>query len=478
MLHGSRTYPDTLPTRPPSGTTGYNDDVSTALVWFRRDLRLSDHPALVSAIDTADEVIPVFVLEPALWEAAGDNRRWFLHGCLEALDADLRSFGSRLVVRRGDPARELLEVARDAGADAVFATGESTPRARSQEAAVRRALAVEGASLILDGTSYVVPPGSLRTKGGTPFKVFTPFRRAWWAHPHPIPIARPRRITTPDVPSGHRLPPRPATVADLPEPGESAAHRRLDTFLDRHAGSYADERDRPDLDRTSRLSAALHFGCLHPREILVRLDPADPGHATFASELCWREFYAGVLAEWPASAWRSWRADAATVEVDRGPEADERFAAWTRGRTGYPFVDAGMRQLAGEGFVHNRVRMVVASFLVKDLHIDWTRGARHFLDHLVDGDVASNNHGWQWVAGTGTDASPYHRVFNPVSQGRRFDPEGDYVRRWVPELASLTGAAAHEPWAVDPPPTAYPARIVDHAEERDEALRRWKARGD
>ena len=265
-------------------------------------------------------------------------------------------------------------------------------------------------------------------------------------------------------------------TASLPEPGEAAAHRRLDRFLDERASGYADERDRPDLDGTSRLSAALRFGCLHPREVLSRLDPDDEGHTTFASELCWREFYAGVLATWPDRAWRSWRDDAAGVEVDEGEDADERFAAWTEGRTGYPFVDAGMRQLRAEGFVHNRVRMVVASFLVKDLHLDWTRGARHFLDHLVDGDLASNNHGWQWVAGTGTDASPYHRVFNPVSQGRRFDPDGSYVRRWVPELAGLAGASAHEPWRAVDGPESYPAPIVDHAEEREEALRRWKAR--
>ncbi len=450
--------------------------MTTAVVWFRRDLRLADHPALHAAIGAADAVVPVFVLDPALWGGAGANRRWFLHGCLRALDADLRSLGSRLVVRHGHPAEQLLAVAREAGADTVFATGECTPIAARWEAEVRRALGEEGATLGLEGTSYAIPPGTLTTKTGGPFKVFTPFFRAWRAHGHDAPLARPHRVRTPEGIVDHGLPDRPSVTADLPEPGEAAAHRRLEAFLRDGATTYADDRNRPDLDRTSRLSAHLRFGTLHPRQILDRLDPDDPGHTTFASELCWREFYAGVLAEWPGSAWHAWRPDAAHVEVDTGPDADERFDAWATGRTGFPFVDAGMRQLLAEGFVHNRVRMVVASFLVKDLHLDWTRGARHFMEHLVDGDLASNNHGWQWTAGTGTDASPYHRVFNPVTQGLRFDPDGDYVRRWVPELRSVAGARAHEPWRLDPAPSGYPSPLVDHAEERDEALRRWQAR--
>jgi deoxyribodipyrimidine photo-lyase len=273
------------------------------------------------------------------------------------------------------------------------------------------------------------------------------------------------------------LPDRPAPDARLPAAGERAAWRRAVAFLDSAARGYDDRRDRPDVEGTSRLSAALHFGCIHPRQLLDRLDPSDPGHRTFESELCWREFYADVLFHRPESARLAYRSEWRTFRADTGAEADRRFEAWTEGRTGYPVVDAGMRQLAGEAWMHNRVRMIVASFLVKDLHLDWTRGARWFMSRLVDGDLASNQHGWQWVAGTGTDAAPYFRVFNPVAQGLRFDPEGDYVRRWVPELAHLPGAEIHEPWRHGSSLFAagdYPAPIVDHAAEREEALARYQ----
>jgi deoxyribodipyrimidine photo-lyase len=234
-------------------------------------------------------------------------------------------------------------------------------------------------------------------------------------------------------------------------------------------------RDRPDLDATSRLSPYLHLGCLHPRQILDNL-----GHGgdadKFRAELAWREFYAAVLAERPETAWHNVRGDLGDLGWDAGPAADEAFAAWASGRTGYPLVDAGMRQLAAEGWMHNRVRMVVASFLVKDLHLDWRRGARHFLDRLVDGDVASNNHGWQWVAGTGTDAAPFFRIFNPTLQAKRFDPDGDYVRRWVPELRAIPGPGVHEPWKrPDGPPAGYPRPMVDHGAERIVALERYAA---
>jgi deoxyribodipyrimidine photo-lyase len=271
-------------------------------------------------------------------------------------------------------------------------------------------------------------------------------------------------------------------AAALPETGEVAAHRRLDRFLDGGVDRYAEDRDRPDRDGTSRLSVDLKYGTLHPRQLLSRLGAGD-GPRTFETELCWREFYADVLHHRPDSAWQDYDRSMRSIPWDTGKRSDERFDAWAHGRTGYPIVDAGMRQLLGEGWMHNRVRMLTASFLVKDLHLDWRRGAAWFLDHLVDGDLASNNHGWQWVAGCGTDAAPYVRVFNPVTQGRRFDPDGAYVRRWVPELAGIEGKAVHEPWKqrgdaglLGASASDYPDRIVDHATEREEALARYGRR--
>jgi deoxyribodipyrimidine photo-lyase len=257
----------------------------------------------------------------------------------------------------------------------------------------------------------------------------------------------------------------------LPDAGEAAALARWADFRSSALRGYADDRDRPDRPGTSRLSAHLKYGTVHPRTLLAGLGDG-AGAETFRKELAWREFYADVLWHEPASARECLNPRFRSLQVDT--DAD-RFRAWAEGRTGYPIVDAGMRQLRAEAWVHNRVRMIVASFLVKDLHLDWTLGAREFLRHLVDGDLASNNHGWQWVAGCGTDAAPFHRVFNPVTQGRKFDPDGDYVRRHVPELREVGGAAVHEPWDLPGgPPEGYPDRIVDHAEARTEALARYE----
>jgi deoxyribodipyrimidine photo-lyase len=260
----------------------------------------------------------------------------------------------------------------------------------------------------------------------------------------------------------------------MPTAGEDAAWRRWRRFLEDGIEDYDTDRDRPDRDGTSRLSPYLHLGVLHPRSLLADLiGRPGPGAQTFTTELAWREFYADVLWHHPESAWRDLKPGLDGLRYD---DHEDAVAAWRTGTTGYPIVDAGMRQLAHEGWMHNRVRMITASFLTKDLHVWWPVGARHFLDLLVDGDVASNNHGWQWVAGTGTDASPYFRVFNPVTQGKRFDPDGAYVRRWVPELAHLSGKAAHEPWTADDGYAhGYPLRIVDHAAERREALERYGA---
>jgi deoxyribodipyrimidine photo-lyase len=449
--------------------------MATAVMWFRRDLRLSDNPALVAAASEAGadgEVVALFCLDDRLWSSSGAPRRAFLAGCLADLDQQI---GGRLVVRHGEPADVVTAVAREAEAATVHVAADFGPYGRERDDAVEQALAADGRQLVRTGSPYAVDPGTIRNQAGEPYKVFTPFSKAWRAHGWDDPVRAPGRVRwTGDV-TGDGLPEVPDLDVELPEPGEDAATRASRRFWDGDLERYDEVRDRPDLDATSRLSPYLRWGCIHPRQLLARLGRSK-AERTFASELCWREFYADVLWHRPDTVRRALNPAMRDMAVDTGPGADDAFEAWCEGRTGYPIVDAGMRQLRAEGWVHNRVRMLVASFLVKDLHLDWGRGARWFMAHLVDGDLASNHHGWQWVAGTGTDAAPYFRIFNPATQGERFDPGGAYVRRWVPELADVPDRYVHRPWdAPDGPPGGYPAPIVDHAEERAEALRRYDA---
>ena len=429
-------------------------------MWFRRDLRIRDNPALLSAL-ASGPVTCLFVIDPALWSAAGPGRRAWLAANVLALAQDVE-----LTIRYGDPVDVVSAVA---GGGPVHVSAETTPYGRRRDRAV-----AETVELVATGSPYAVGPGLVTNGSGDPYQVFSAFARSWRARGWPAPA---------DVPRSPELLPADSedsavdllqqAVADapfeLPGAGEAAAWRRWESFRDQDLVDYPTERDRPDHDGTSRLSPYLHLGVLHPRSLLADLDPA----SSFATELAWREFYADVLWHAPSSAWSDLRPGLSAMTYDDPEDAVE---AWRTGTTGYPIVDAGMRQLREIGWMHNRVRMITASFLTKDLHVYWTVGAQHFLSLLIDGDVASNNHGWQWVAGTGTDASPYFRVFNPVTQGKKFDPDGDYVRRWVPELAHLGGAAAHEPWKSDVGyERGYPLRIVDHADERAEALRRYQA---
>jgi deoxyribodipyrimidine photo-lyase len=419
-----------------------------SVLWFRRDLRLADNPALLAAVaEGGGRVVPLFVLDERLLRPAGPNRIAFLFRALRALDASMG--GGRLVVRAGDPVDVVPALAREVGAPHVHVTADFGPYGRRRDAGL-------AGLLVRSGSPYAVEPGSARKTDGTSFRVFTPFFRMWrtlgWDRPEPAPD---------DVDwvgaVSEGVPEDPPVTATLPEAGEAAGHERLEAFLAK-LDRYADERDTPGIDATSRLSVDLKYGTLHPRQVLDRLGRS-AGASRFRTELAWREFYADVLWHRPETAREVLQSVLRHLEVDEGPEADERFAAWATGRTGYPIVDAGMRQLVAEGWMHNRVRMITASFLVKDLHLDWRRGARFFLRHLVDGDLASNQHGWQWVAGTGTDPSPFHRIFNPTRQAERFDPDGDYVRRYVPELGTA----------------AYPAPIVDHDTERKDALARYAA---
>ncbi|MEU8140074.1 cryptochrome/photolyase family protein [Streptodolium elevatio] len=454
------------------------------LLWFRRDLRLADNPALHAAAGTGapgtgdhggGPVLPVFVVDPVLWEPAGPARRAYLARSLRALDEALRGQGSGgLVVRYGDPSTELPRLAAEARAEQVHAAADFGPYGRTRDDSVQRALGE--VPFVRTGSPYAVAPGRVTKGDGTPYRVFTPFLRAWTDHGWRDPLPVPEGVAWASASSGG-LPEEPDSgVPQLPPAGAEAAYDHWAAFRDNGLADYAQLRDRADLPGSSRLSVHLKFGEIHPRTILAETDGPAAGAAKFRSELAWREFYADVLWHRPESGRDYLDTRFKTMPYDQGADAEEEFDAWREGRTGYPFVDAGMRQLLAEGWMHNRVRMVVASFLVKDLHQEWTRGARHFMHRLADGDFASNSHGWQWVAGCGTDAAPYFRVFNPVTQSRKFDPDGDYVRKYVPELRGIPGAAVHEPWKLkDGLPTGYPERIVDHAEEREVALARYSA---
>lgn len=439
-----------------------------SIVWFRRDLRLADHPALLTAAGHG-RVIPFVVLDPRLVSRDGPRERRYLASVAALAD----STEGALVVRRGDPAEVLTQLTREANPVAVHVSRETTPFGRHRDEDVERRLSQQGVPLVITGSPYAVGPGRIRTGAGSAYKVFTPFSRAWRAHGWPDPAP---------LPTGLRWHRGCASEPDwqgsgIPDGvGEGAAQQRWSSFLASGLEGYADARDRPDLPGTSGLSVALKLGEIHPRTILAGVRGRDDRDARrFVTELAWREFYADVLWHQPDSAWTDLTGSLRDLAFDDDADAMRAVAAWRAGRTGYPFVDAGMRQLAQTGWMHNRVRMVTASFLVKDLHVRWQIGARHFLDHLLDGDIASNSHGWQWVAGTGTDASPFVRIFNPVTQGERFDPNGDYVRRWIPELGHLPGAQAHSPWnAVGGYDHGYPARLVDHAVQRRVALDRFE----
>lgn len=454
--------------------------MASAVLWFRRDLRLDDLPALGRAASVGSAgVLPLFVLDASLLHPAGPNRRRFLAESLRALDLEL---GGTLVLRQGDPRLVVPAVAEEVGARVVAATADFGPYGTARDRAVAEALSTTGRSLWSIDSPYVVAPGTVRGSSGSPLQVFTPFRRAWesvdWARPRSprsVPfVSAPSDATIDDVegaaePSHSGLPAwwegLPLGRADqLPRAGSAAARDRLERFVAGPLSAYQADRDRPGVAGTSGLSPYLRFGCIHPRTVLMHLGPGEGANRARA-ELAWREFYADVLWHRPESARHPLQAFGAHLHWDVDARARKRFRAWATGQTGYPLVDAGMRQLLVEGWMHNRVRMVTASFLVKDLHIDWRLGARWFMWHLVDGDLASNQHGWQWVAGTGTDAAPFHRVLNPIRQQQRFDPDGVYVRRFLGEPPQLQGGISDR--------SSSPEPIVDHLVERREALARF-----
>ena len=439
-----------------------------SVMWFRQDLRLHDNPALLAAVAAAHDdgaLTPLIAISPATWARIGPVQRRYLASAWAALDT---AIGGNLVIRVGEPAVVVPEVTRAAGAHSVHISRDFSAAGDRRDRAVQAALG--DLPLVRTGSAYAVAPGTIRKADGTPYRVFTPFYRAWlqhgWHEPAPpAPTVRWQRTGPSDA-----LPSAPSDAGALdvalPDAGEAAALARWHVFT---PDGYGTTRDRPDLDATSRMSIPLHTGEVHPRTLLARFAGAGEAEHPWVRQLAWRDFYADVLFHHPQSAAHS--LDARFDDPSLWHDDAEAFEAWTGGRTGYPFIDAGMRQLRAEGWMHNRVRMAVASFLVKDLHLPWQRGAEYFMRTLADADVANNAHGWQWTAGCGTDASPFHRVFNPVLQGQKFDPDGDYVRRYVSELRHLVGASVHEPWQVtDGYALGYPARIVDHAAERLAAL--------
>ncbi len=390
----------------------------------------------------------------------------FLYRCLRDLDEQL---DGRLLVVHGDPVDVVPRIVRAVGASSVHVSADYGPYGRERDDAVAEALDVD---FVRTGSPYAVAPGRVRKGDGTPFKVFTPFSRTWadhgWRRPADTSASTLDWIDPSEKDGGPRrvhIPDDPHVDAELPAAGEKAAHSAWERFHDERLADYDRDRDRPGVNGTSRMSPYLRWGCIHPRTLLADLGRGQ-GPQTYRTELAWRDFYADVLWHRPDTARKNYNHRFDAMPHDSGTTATDNFDAWRRGATGYPIVDAGMRQLLAEGWMHNRVRMIVASFLVKDLHIPWWWGARHFMKHLVDGDLASNQHGWQWTAGSGTDAAPYFRVFNPTTQGEKFDPDGQYIRRYVPELRELTGKKVHQP----PDVPGYPAPIVDHAHERQIAL--------
>ena len=472
------------------------------IVWFRQDLRLSDNPALAAAVGSGRPVLPVYLLDdatPGRWRRGGASR-WWLHASLERLSADLADLGAPLLLRSGDAAEAIPDLVRSTGAAAIYWNRCYEPFAVDRDSRIKADVTALGIDVESYNGNLLFEPWEVRNQAGDGYKAFTPFWKACLRLPEPpVPIPAPKRMRGwTDAPKGNELvnwqlqPMKPDWAAGLRRswvPGEAGARHRLQAFMERALTGYATERDLPAIDATSRLSPYLHFGEISPRTICHAVTHAAAGRegsakaeaiAKFLSEIGWREFSHHLLFHFPGLPERNLRAD-----FDGFPWSDDSalLRAWQRGRTGYPIVDAGMRQLWHTGWMHNRVRMVVASFLIKDLLVDWRHGEAWFWDTLVDADLANNAASWQWVAGSGADAAPYFRIFNPVLQGERFDPEGAYVRRWVPELAALPDSRIHRPWTA---PDAmllqsnvklgetYPHRIVDHGKARARALAAYK----
>ena len=450
-----------------------------AIVLFTRDLRVHDNPTVRAAAESADRVLPVFVLDEGVLDSAflSPNRATFLVDALHDLDEALKARGSHgLVLRRGDPVAEVAALVAETGATQVHLSTDWSRHAQRRQHRLGKALADTGAELVIhDDTIAVVPPGAVAPSDKDHFSVFTPFHRRWLEQPRRQVLDAPGRLPSPAVRKG-RIPAAKSLCSGdrakhLPEGGETAGRSRMHGWLRASVPGYEAHHDDLYGDRTTRLSPYLHFGCVSPTELVAKAGRSRGGDA-LVRQVSWRDFNLQLLAARPEVAVEDYRGHG-----DRWRDDEDAFAAWREGRTGYPIVDAAMRQLVTEGWMHNRGRLITASFLTKTLYVDWREGARYFAHHLVDGDVANNQLNWQWVAGTGTDTRP-NRVLNPLRQAERFDPHGAYVRRYVPELAGVQGPEVHQPWKLPAEVRAeldYPEPIVDLAEGR---LRFLEARQD
>jgi deoxyribodipyrimidine photo-lyase len=454
------------------------------LVWFRNDLRLADNPALIAGLGSGRPVVPVYILDdetPGL-RPMGAASRWWLHHSLTALDASLHSLGSRLILRRGPAERVIDELSAEYDVSAVYWGRAYDIATRERDTRIKQALNDRGVVAESLKSNLLYEPWEVKTMAGGSFKVFTAFWRACRELPSPgatLPVPRalpaPAKWSTGDSLADWKLLPNAPDWAGGMRatwtPGEAAASRRLSDFLDNALANYRQGRDIPAEPATSRLSPYLAFGEISPRQIWRAATTRGMSAATdkFLTEVGWREFSYNLLFHHGDLSQNNFRA-----EFDSFPwiDEEEKLEAWRRGRTGYPIVDAGLRELWTTGWMHNRVRMIVASFLTKDLLVDWRAGERWFWDTLVDADPANNAMGWQWVAGSGADAAPFFRIFNPVLQGEKFDPRGDYVRQWIPELGGLSPKTIHKPWTAETPlpPDIYPERIVEHGSARERAL--------
>jgi len=470
-----------------------------AIVWFRQDLRLTDNPALAEAVASARPIIPVYILEDSdQARTPGGATLWWLDKSLKALADSLERRGSRLILRRGDAAHNLNEIIAATGAGAVFWNRLYDKHAVARDSAIKSDLTADGVTVTTCNGSLLNEPWTVKNGSGEPYRVFTPYWRAARTKVAELPAhTAPGALAVPQQwPDGDRLtdwglhPTAPDWSTGFSDwtPGETGAANALDQFLADAIDGYGDNRNLPGVAGTSRLSPHLHFGEIGPRQVwravhaaTVMGDASEMQADKFLSEIGWREFNHHILFHWPDLPTANFK-----PEFDRFTwrEDEAGFAAWSRGLTGYPIVDAGMRELWTTGFMHNRVRMIVASFLIKNLMIDWRRGEAWFWDTLVDADIAQNAANWQWVAGSGADASPWFRIFNPVTQGQKFDAAGAYVRRWVPELSRLPDKLIHAPWTASSNELAYagvtlgltyPKPIVDHAAARDRALAAWTA---
>jgi deoxyribodipyrimidine photo-lyase len=452
---------------------------ATALVWFRRDLRVHDHPPLHRALAAHDRVVPVFVLDDRLLGGRfpSPSRAGFMLDCVRELRTALRERGGELFVRSGPPERELARLARETGASAVYFASDVSPFATARDRRVEAALREAGVEPRRTPGNFVADVGRPRTRHGGPFSVFTPFWRAWERLERREVHGAPRAVEAPSAPAAGEI---PHVASELPEPlpaGEKEARRRMQAWLRDGIERYEQRHDRV-AGGTSMLSPYLHFGCLSARE----LEHEAHGAPAYRRQLAWRDFYAHVLLHNPGNARHAHQRELDAIEWSGG---EAELEAWAEGRTGFPIVDAGMRQLRTIGWMHNRARLITASFLVKDLHVDWRRGEAHFMRLLLCGDVAQNNGNWQWISSVGVDPAPLHRrLYNPVLQQRRHDPDGEYVRRWVPELRDVPLAKLAEPWELtaDEQEAAgcvvgrdYPEPIVDHARERERTIAAYRS---